>query len=167
MEYVRIDKIIFEGRQNIKWDEVEKYLKKYVGMSFTVKEYNDTMHINSLFANEYAESQYTKRLRGGLAKVKANIVQELPKLIENAINRRWIENKDDKHLHNAAKGWYRYDIYFGMPVRAENEEKMRWNLYTATMVARINDHGLYLYDIINIKKEASTPREFLLEETTR
>ena len=63
MEYVQLNEIIFTGRQNIKWNEVEKYLKRFLGMSFTVKEYGDVLHINSLFANEYAESQYTKRLR--------------------------------------------------------------------------------------------------------
>ena len=159
MEYVRLEQILFTGKQNIKWEEVEKYLKRYIGMSFTVNQYNDVLHINSLFANEYAESQYTKKLRGGLAKVKANIVQVLPQLIENATNRRWIENKKDKHIRNAVQGWYRYDTYFRVPVQAENEKEIRWNFFVATMVVRINDQGLYLYDIINIKKEARTPRE--------
>lgn len=157
MKYIRLNEIIFTGRQNIKWKEVEKYLKKYVGMSFIVSESNDVLHINSLFANEYTESQYTKKLKGGLAKVKANIVQILPQLIENATNRRWIENKKDKHANDAGKGWYRYDIYFSVPVQVDKE--ICWNFYAATMVVRINDQGLYLYDIINIKKEARTPRE--------
>lgn len=159
MEYIQLDEIIFTGKQTIKWKEVEEYLKRYVGMSFIVKEYDDLLHVNSLFANEYAESQYTKKLKGSLAKVKANIVQMLPRLIENATNRRWIENKKEKHINNAGKGWYRYDTYFRVPVQAENEKEVRWNFFVATMVVRINDQGLYLYDIINIKKEASTPRE--------
>ena len=70
-------------------------------MTFIVNEYTDKLQINSLFANEYAESQYTKRLRGSMAKVKANIVQILPQLIENATNRRWIANKNAKHINNA------------------------------------------------------------------
>lgn len=159
MEYIELNEIIFTGKQNIKWNEVEKYLKRFLGMSFTVEEYGDVLHINSLFANEYAESQYTKRLRGNLAKVKANIVQILPDLIANATNRRWIENKKDKHINNAGKGWYRYDIYFSIPAQAENEEEIHLNSFIATMVVRINDQGLYLYDIINIKKEARKPRE--------
>lgn len=97
------------------------------GLTFIVNEYGDLLHVNSLFANEYAESQYTKKLKGSLAKVKANIVQILPQLIENATNRRWIENKKDKHINNAGKGWYRYDTYFKVPVQAENEKEMRWN----------------------------------------
>lgn len=50
-------------------------------------------------------------------------------------------------------GWYRYDTYFSIPVKAENEKEVRWNDYTATIVVRINEKGLFLYDIINIKKE--------------
>ncbi len=128
-------------------------------MTFIVNEYTDKLQINSLFANEYAESQYTKRLRGSMAKVKANIVQILPQLIENATNRRWIANKNAKHINNARMGWYRYDTYFSIPVKAENEKEVRWNDYTATIVVRINEKGLFLYDIINIKKEARKPRE--------
>ncbi len=33
------------------------------------------------------------------------------------------------------------------------------NYYRATMVVRINDMGLYLHDIVNIKKEDSKPFE--------
>lgn len=159
MDCVRLNEIIFTGKQNIKWKEVEQYLKKYVGKSFVVNKYGDELHINTLFANEYAESQYTKKLKGSLAKVKANIVQVLPQLIENATNRRWIENKKEKHVNNAGKGWYRYDTYFCVSAQGANEQEIRWNFYVATLIVRINDQGLYLYDIINIKKEARTPRE--------
>ena len=111
------------------------------------------MYINSAFADEYAESKYTKALRGSLAKVKANIVQILPCLIENATNRRWIENKNIKHVNNANWGWYRYDTYFSVPVKAENEDDVWENFYMATLVVRINYQGLFLHDIINIKKK--------------
>ncbi len=159
MEYVQVSEILFKGRQNINWKDVEKYLKKFAGLTFTVREYGDILHINAKFANEYAESQYTKKLRGSLAKTKANIVQVLPQLVQTATNRRWVENKKEKHMNHAGKGWYRYDTYFGVPVQAEKEESIRWNLFSATIVVRINDQGLYLHDIINIKKEASKPTE--------
>ena len=159
MKYVPLENIIFTGKQNIQWKAVEQYLKRFVGMSFMVNEYKDKLHVSASFADEYAESRYTKSLRGGLAKVKANLSQIVPQLIENATNRRWIENKSAKHVNNAGKGWYRYDAYFSIPIQAENEEKIRHNYYTATLVVRINDQGLYLHDIINIKKEARKPRE--------
>ena len=135
MKYVPLENIIFTGKQNIQWKAVEQYLKRFVGMSFMVNEYKDKLHVSASFADEYAESRYTKSLRGGLAKVKA------------------------KHVNNAGKGWYRYDAYFSIPIQAENEENIRHNYYTATLVVRINDQGLYLHDIINIKKEARKPRE--------
>lgn len=158
-EIIRVNEILFTGKQNIKWKDVEKYLKKFAGMSFTVKEYSDVLYINSTFANEYAGSRYTKKLRGSLAKTKANIVQVLPQLVQNATNRCWVENKKEKHTNDAVRGWYRYDTYFSIPVCAENEDKSRWNSFSAEIVVRINDQGLYLYDIVNIKKEARKPTE--------
>lgn len=159
MEYVKVEKIIFKGKQNINWNEVEKYIKCYVDRKYINKEYGDEIVINTKSANEYAESNYTKRLRGALAKVKANIVQILPELIESATNRRWVENKNDKHNKNAINGWYRYNVFFSIPVKAEDDNIIRYNNYNATMIVRINDNGLFLYDIINIKKEARTPQE--------
>lgn len=42
-------------------------------------------------------------------------------------------------------------------IPVENDGNMTQNKYSATAVVRIKDDKLYLYDIINIKKEASTP----------
>lgn len=159
MDRIVLSEIIFKGRQNIPWNDVEKYLKRYYGMVLVNKNYNDKIRINASFADEYTQSRYTKHLRGGLAKVKANIVQILPQLVEGAENRRWIENKAEKHSGNANYGWYRYDTFFSVPTKAENEDVVRWNDYRATVIVKINDRGLFLYDIIDIKKEASTPRE--------
>lgn len=157
--YIKVEKIIFKGKQNIAWNEVEKYLKRYSGNSYIIKKYDDVIQVNSRFASEYTSSNYTHKLRGGLAKVKANIVQILPELIINATNRRWIENKDNKHNNNAIGGWYRYDVLFSMPVKGDNEKEIRYNYYKATLVVRINDYGNFLYDIINIKKEARKPAD--------
>ena len=155
MVYADVVKIIFKNKQNIPWNEVEQYLKKYIGKSFIVKEYGDVIHIAGEFPDEFTESQYTKRLRGGLAKAKANSGQVIGEMIENATNRRWMENKDEKHKNAASGGWYRYDVGFTIPV--EDAGIMRKNVYQATAVVRIKENRLYLYDIINIKKEASTP----------
>lgn len=101
-----INKIIFTNKQNIPWNDVERYLKEYIGQSFIVKKYQDNVLIASDFPDEYTESKYTKKLRGALAKVKANAAQIIGLLVINATNRRWIENKDDKHKSNASEGWY-------------------------------------------------------------
>ncbi len=46
-----------------------------------------------------------------------------------------------------------------MSVRGENEEVERMNIYSAVLVVRLTERGMYLYDMVNIKKEASTPHE--------
>lgn len=147
--------IIFKNKQNIPWNDVEVFLKGFIGKKIIVKEYGDVINILGDFPDEFTESRYTKALRGALAKAKANAAQVIVEMIENADNRRWIENKDNKHHKEANGGWYRYDVGFTIPV--ENDGNMTQNKYSATAVVRIKDDKLYLYDIINIKKEASTP----------
>ena len=46
--------------------------------------------------------------------------------------------------------------FFSIPVKAENEDEVRYNQYKGTMVVKINNRGLFLYDIINIKKKQVT-----------
>ncbi len=154
-----IEKAIFGNKQNIPWNDVEQYLKHYIGQDFVVEESQDVIHIASNFPDEYTESRYTKKLRGALAKVKANAAQIIDLMIKNATDRRWVENMDNKHRKDASEGWYRYDTYFGMIVQGSGEREKRLNLYRATLVVRKTPHGLFLYDVINIKKEASTPHE--------
>lgn len=98
-------------------------------------------------------------MRGALAKVKANAAQIIDLMIRNAVNRRWVENKNEKHKNNASKGWFRYDTYLGISVKGSGEREKRFNLYKATLVVRKTSKGLFLYDVVNIKKEASTPLE--------
>ena len=138
---------------------MEKYLKRYVGNVYDVRLYNDQIIIGGDFPDEYTESRYTKSLRGALAKVKANAAQIIGEIIGCAESRRWIENKKEKHQKNAAQGWYRYDTYFSMRVKGNGDNVERLNRYRAVLVVRKTDQGMYLYDVINIKKEASTPLE--------
>ena len=62
-------------------------------------------------------------------------------------------------LKNANRGWFRYDVKFSIPVFDNEGNQTNENIYSATLVARINDEGVFLYDMINIKKEASKPFE--------
>jgi len=155
MVFADVPGIIFSGKQNIPWNDVEKYLKKYIGQEFQVKEYGDVIHIGSEFPDEYTESKYTKKLRGALAKAKANAGQVIGSMLENAENRRWIENKNPKHEKEASGGWYRYDVGFTIPVEHNGESRRK--AYIGTAVVRTKGDKLHLYDIINMKKEASTP----------
>lgn len=85
-EISQIDKIIFRNKQNIPWNDVEQYLKRYIGRTFVVRMYQDRIHIAGDFPDEFSESKYTKRLRGALAKVKANSAQIIDLMIINAVN---------------------------------------------------------------------------------
>lgn len=133
---------------------------QYIGQTFAVQEYQDVVIIASDFPDEYTGSRYTKKLRGALAKVKANAAQIIDRMIQNATNRRWNENREDKHRRNASEGWYRYDTYFNMTVKGSEEKQERLNEYRATLIVRKTAEGLFLYDVIDIKKEARKPLEF-------
>ena len=112
-QIVIVNDIRFKGKRNIDWDEVEQYLKQYVG-----------------------------------------------EFIEIAQNGRFQENLERKHDKNAKYGWYRYDSRFAIPVFDENNDVLRYNVFHAELVIRHSENRkLYLYDIINIKKETSTPLE--------
>ena len=112
MKEIKVLNIIFRGRKDIPWKDVGEYMKRFQGKSYIVKEYGDVININLTSVDEYVSSGYTRRLKGTLAKTKANIIQLLPELIQNASNRRWVDNNDDKHKNNACRGWYRYDVFF-------------------------------------------------------
>ena len=157
---VVINDIIFKGRQKIEWIEVEKYLKHFVGQSFISTETNDRIYIGSDFPDEFSGSNYTKKLKGTLAKAKANLVQGLPELVEIAAQKRFKENLKEKHHSNAKNGWYRYDTKFALPVYNEVQEVERFNIFRAVLLVRhAQDGKLYLYDLVNIKKETSKPIE--------
>lgn len=71
------------------------------------------------------------------------------------------ENSGEKHQRNAANGWYRYDSRFALPVYNDNGEIERYNVFHASMLIRhANDGRMYLYDILDIKKETSNPFRF-------
>lgn len=116
--------------------------------------------IGSDLPDEFTGSKYTKKLKGTLAKAKANAAQGLPELIATASKKRFKENLNKKHNSNAAFGWYRYDSRFALPVYNENQELERFNIFnTALLIRHSHDGNLYLYDLINIKKETGKPLE--------
>ena len=60
-----------------------------------------------------------------------------------------------------ANGWYHYESRFGLSVYSENGEVERYNVFHVYMIVRHDKNGRkYLYDIINIKKETSTPLSY-------
>ena len=157
---VVVHDIIFIGKRKINWKDVEGYLKQYIGKIYQVVDTQDLICIGKDLADEYSGSNDTARLKGTLAKAKANAAQAVPELIEIAGNRRFKSNMAVKHNINAKYGWYRYDSKFALPVYNEDGKIERYNIFLVEILIRhAADGQLYLYDMVNIKKETSTPFE--------
>ncbi len=151
---VVINDIIFKGRRSIAWDDVEKYLKRYVGDIYSIAEDNEIIYIGSELPSEYAGSVYTKKLKGADAKAKANAAQAIPEMIEIASNGVFEKNRKTKHGRDAKNGWYRYDTRFALPVYGDDGNIERYNVFRGRLLIRHASSGKkYLYDILEIKKE--------------
>lgn len=154
---VIINDIRFKGKQHINWEDVEVYIKEYVGCCYEIIETSDKIYIGSDFPTEFKGSVDTTRLKGANAKAKANASQEIPLLIENATNKRWSENYKVKHNIDAQQGWYRYTSRFALPIYTNDGELEKYNIFRIEMLVRhASDDRLYLYDMVNVKKEKKT-----------
>ena len=157
---VVINDIIFKGKRSITWEDVEKYLKRYVGDIYSIAEDNEIIYIGSELPSEYAGSVYTKKLRGADAKAKANAAQAIPEMIEIATNGVFEENRKAKHGRDAKNGWYRYDTRFALPVYGDDGNIERYNIFRGRLLIRHASSGRkYLYDILEIKKETISPKD--------
>ena len=155
---VMINDIIFKGKRKINWDEVESYLRRYVGKFYAIASDKELVYIGTDLPDEYAHSEYTNSLKGASAKAKANAVQGLPEMIEIAMGCSSEDNRKNKHRRRAKNGWYRYDTRFGIPVYDSDGEIERYNVFHARLLIRHSGSGKkYLYDILEIKKETSKP----------
>lgn len=155
---VLIHDIRFKGKRQIDWKDVEEYLKQYVGEVYEIGETAEKIYIGKDLSDEYSWSEDTKRLKGTLAKAKANASQGIPELIQIAIGSTYSENFENKHKTDAKYGWYRYDTRFALPVYNEEDEIERYNIFRIRMLVRHAANGKkYLYDFVNIKKETSKP----------
>ena len=153
---VLINDIIFKGKRSVEWADVEKYLRQYVGEFYQIADTKDIIYIGTDLPDEYAGSNYTKHIKGTVAKAKANAVQAIPEMIEIATSKVYEENKKNKHSRHAKNGWYRYDTRFALPVYQENGELDRYNVFSARLLIRHASSGkMYLYDVLEIKKETS------------
>lgn len=151
---VLINDIVFKGKRSVKWNDVEQYLKRYVGQFYTIADFKEVVYIGSDLPDEYINSIYTKRLKGTTAKAKANAAQGLPELIEIATGKEFSANKKEKHKKDAKYGWYRYESRFALPVFSETGDVERYNVFHVLMLIRHANSGKrYLYDVIEIKKE--------------
>ena len=153
---VVINDIIFKGKRSIEWRDVEKYLSQYIGDFYQMAESEDIIYIGTDLPDEYSGSNYTKHIKGTIAKAKANAAQAIPEMIEIATSKSFQDNKKCKHSRHAKNGWYRYDTRFALPVYDENGNIERYNVFSARLLIRHAASGkMYLYDVLGIKKETS------------
>lgn len=158
---VLINNIRFKAKVRNDWTSVEEYLKKYIGDFYEIEETSEKIYISADFPNEYASSESRIALKGAVAKAKANAAQAIPELIRIAANPKHEVNRKEKHKIDAMFGWYRYNIRFALPIYDDKTGKIvRHNIYSASMLVRHADNGKkYLYDVLAIKKETSSPLE--------
>ena len=155
---VLIPEILFFNKQNIEWELVEQYLEKYVGEIVEIAETREVVYIGKKFPDEYSGSLYTRKSKGARAKAKANAAQGIMEMIEIAAQKVFCENRKEKHSQDAQKGWYCYHTRFALPLYNNKNKTEEYNVYTACLVINCASNGkLYLYDIVDIKKEASNP----------
>ena len=155
---VIINDIRFKGKRAINWDDVKAYIEEFVGEDYTIAETSDVIYIGTDLPDEFTGSKYTENLKGANAKAKANASQGIPELLNIASGKHFRENNAIKHKRNTKFGWYRYDSRFALPVYDNNNEFERYNVFHASMLIRCaNDGKMYLYDIIDIKKETGNP----------
>lgn len=128
--------------------------KEYVGSFYEIIESADKVYIGSDFPSEFSGSNDTARLKGTLAKAKANAAQGIPEMIQIAGNERYQDNLKAKHNKDAKQGWYRYTVNFALPVYDRDGILLNVNVFRIELLIRCaNDGNMYLYDMVNIKKE--------------
>ncbi len=155
---VLINDILFKGKKREEWNEIEEYLKEYVGKCYEIVESADKVYIGKDFPDEFAHGKDKTVLKGPNA--KANASQVVEKLIEIATNKSFSSDYNLKHKNKAKYGWYRYDTRLGLPVYNDLGKLERYNIFKMRMLIRHDRDGkLYLYDFLRTKKETSSPLE--------
>lgn len=84
-----INDIIFKGKRNVNWKDVEQYLRQYVGEYYVIEKTKEIVHIGADLPDEYSNSNYTHHLKGASAKAKANAAQGLPEMIQIAAQKQF------------------------------------------------------------------------------
>jgi len=157
---VLINDIRFKSRRTIDWEEIENYLKEYIGQYYEISETAEKIYIGTDFPDEFCRAEDTVKLKGANKKAKANIAPAIGELIQIAINKANYPDYGNKHKSKAKYGWYRYDTRFGIPVYDDIGQLVRYNIFTTRMLVRCDEDGhLYLYDFVRTKKETSSPHE--------
>lgn len=155
---VLINDIRFKGKTREEWDEVEAYLKEYVGKFYEIAETSEKIYIGKDFPDEFVHGKDKTILKGPNAKAKANTSLVVGELIQIATNKSEAPDYNAKHKNRAKYGWYRYDTRIALPVYNNCGELERYNIFKMRMLVRHDVDGkMYLYDFLRTKKETSSP----------
>ena len=157
-KFVLINDLRFKGKTKEEWNNIEEYLKEYIGKYYEIAQTAEKIYIGKDFPDEFTHGQDKIVLRGSNVRAKANAAQAVGELIQIAENKSISEDFNDKHGEKARYGWYRYDTRLALPVYNEDGEIERYNVYKLRMLVRHDEDGkLYLYDFLRTKKETSSP----------
>ncbi len=155
---VIINDVRFRSRRSFVWDDVESYLKEYIGEFYEIIETCEKVYIGPDFPDEFVHSEDRIRMKGANLRAKANAATAIGNLVKIATNKSEYPDYDNKHGAKAEKGWYKYDTRFGLPVYRDDGELLRYNIFRARMLVRCDKDGdLYLYDFVKIRKETCSP----------
>lgn len=150
---VLINDVRFKSRRTIDWNEVEKYLKEYIGKYFEIAKTSEKVYIGTDFPDEFSHSTDTKGLKGANMKAKANLTPAIGDLIQIASEKAEYPDYAGKHGAKAEMGWYRYTTRFGLPVYDGGGNLERYNIFSTRMLVRRDADGKnYLYDMVRTKK---------------
>ena len=157
---VIINDIRFRGKKREEWDEIEKYLKEYIGNCYEIIETSEKIYIGKDFPDEFTHGKDKTILKGPNLKAKANASLVVKDLIRIATNKSHAVDYNEKHRKKAQYGWYRYDTRLTLPIYSEDGELLKYNIFKLRMLVRHDSDGkMYLYDFLRTKKETSSPLE--------
>lgn len=125
---VLINDLRFKGKTKEEWNEIEIFLKEYIGKYYEILETSEKVYIGTDFPDEVAT------------------------------NKAVSEDFGNKHKSKAQQGWYRYDTRFGIPTYNSDGVLQQYNIYSARILVRCDENGkLYLYDLVRTKKRNEQP----------
>lgn len=150
-----VDGNIFEGKdKSLSRNKIVKdYISEHIGEAYRIAQDGEIVYIGKDLPGEYVYSKSANSLKKGRKYAKYQVAQNLHELIEIAEEKRFSENKKERHARDAKFGWYRYDSKFAVP-KADGKDGNRYRVYDCSLVIRHDGDGKkYLYDVL-IKNES-------------
>lgn len=151
----RIVNIVKTLYGRVDWSAARMKLLKLVKNVITIKENNAKVKFDRKFIKEFTASKYTQSANKKIKNIKANLVDNITELVENA-GHIFIEiNNKDKHRIDSGYRWEKYKCLF----RFNSLDELGNNvsiIYSCCIVIRCpNFKEKYIYDIVDIKKETN------------